>query len=71
MPLTHFEVNLRSEACYIDFQNIFQKGLWWNLYFQNNKDAFIYRCIKNSCFTFSKKFSNQTKLVNESISKKY
>ena len=47
------------------------KGLWWSLYFENHKDVFIYRCIKNSCITFSKKFLNQTKVVNEIISKKY
>ena len=38
------------------------KGLWWSLYFESRKDVFIYRCIKNLCFTFSKNFSNQTKV---------
>ena len=46
------------------------KGLLWSLYFENRKDVFIYRRNKNSCFTFSKKFSNQTIVVNESIGKK-
>ena len=37
------------------------KGLWWSLYFENRKDVFIYRCIKNSCFTFSKAFFKLSK----------
>ena len=47
------------------------KGLWWSLYFESCKDVFLYRCIKNLCFTFSKNFSNQTEVVNKSVSKKY
>ena len=68
----HFEVKLRSETWQLHFQNIFQ--------FENLKDLFIYRCIKYSCFTFLFHiffitvqfyiFSNQTKIVNESITKK-
>ena len=46
------------------------KGLSWSLYFENRADLFIYRCIKNLCFIFSEIFSNQSKVVNESISKK-
>ena len=41
------------------------------LSFENGRDVFFNRCIKNSYFTFSKVFSNQTKVVNESISRKY
>ena len=47
------------------------KGLWWSLYFEFRKDVFIYRCIENLCFTFSKKFPKQAKVVNKSISRKY
>ena len=47
------------------------KGLWWCLYFEFRKDVFIYRCIENLCFTFSKKFPKQAKVVNKSISRKY
>ena len=56
------------------------KGLSWSFHFENLKDLFIYRCIKYSCFTFLFHiffitvqfyiFSNQTKIVNESITKK-
>ena len=55
---------------YIPEQSVL-KGLWWNLYFENHKYVFIYRLIKNLCFTFSKKFSYQTKVVNKIISEKY
>ena len=47
------------------------KGLSRSLYSENRKDLFIYRCIKNSCFTFSENFSNQNNVVSENISKKY
>ena len=47
------------------------KGLWWSLHFEFRKDVFIYRCIENVCFTFSKKFSQQANVVNKSISRKY
>ena len=47
------------------------KGLSWSLYFENRKNLLIYRCIKNSCFSLKKNFSNQTKVKNESISKMY
>ena len=40
------------------------KGLWLSLYLENRNDVLICRCIKNFCFTFSKIFSNQTKVVN-------
>ena len=58
----HFEVKLRSNMSsrlseYILKQPVL-KGLSWSLYLENRKDLFIYRCIKNSCFTFSKNRSN-------------
>ena len=56
------------------------KDLSWSLYFENCKVLFIYRCIKSPCLTFSFYiflitvqfyiFSNKTKILNESISKK-
>ena len=63
------QTKLRSSRLreYISEQAVL-KGLSWSLYSENHKDLFIYRCIKNLCFTFPKKFSNQIKVVNESIS---
>ena len=46
------------------------KRLWWSFHFKNHKNVFIYRCIKDMHFALSKKFSNQSKEINGSISKK-
>ena len=58
----HFHVKFKSEPCHLGIQNISHNRLYrksCSLYFENLKDLFIYRVIKNSCFTFSKVFSNQ------------
>ena len=55
---------------YIPEQTVL-KNLWWSLYFENCKDVFIYRSIKNSCFAFQKFFQTKLRSLMKKLVKKY